>query len=117
MQGCKNGLADCLIRLQVERLRQLIPSSRPQPEKIPVTPIARGHFEDMTHKLNSVRAPSTTVTYKQAWKTFSGLAIAFIKGHCSHLLPSTFVYALGYAHRRFAFPDPTSALTAEVYDT
>ena len=35
IQGCKNVLADCLSRLQVEKFRHLSPNSRSQPEHIP----------------------------------------------------------------------------------
>ena len=34
IQGCKNVLADCLSRLQVEKFRHLSPNSRSQPEHI-----------------------------------------------------------------------------------
>ena len=89
-----------------------------------MTPIARGHFEDMTHILNSVRAPSLenfqwfgNSFYKRPLQPPIAVSCICVFLHYALKIISTFVYALGYAHRRFAFPDPTSALTAEVYDT
>ena len=35
IRGCKNVLADCLSRLEVDRFRQLSPGSSPHPEQIP----------------------------------------------------------------------------------
>ena len=97
----------------------------------------------MTHLLHSALAPSMAATCKHAWKTFSDFGkslynsplqppiavscicvfIAYLhrKGYAPKTM-STFLSAIGYAHKLLDFPDQTSAfvvskLIAEAYCT